>query len=92
MSLLLKVVAELVDPAMASFELGPCDLAESFQSRQSGMFSSKEKLGSCSAAPGPGSQTDTLVATMAETIDSAIIAGRESRHGAVISSCGSFSP
>ena len=36
MSLLLKVVAELVDPAMASLELGPCDMAESFQSRQSG--------------------------------------------------------
>jgi hypothetical protein len=28
MSLLLKVVAEALDPAMASFELGPCDLAE----------------------------------------------------------------
>jgi hypothetical protein len=26
MSLLLKVVAELIDPVMASFELGPCDL------------------------------------------------------------------
>jgi hypothetical protein len=28
MSLLLKVVAEIIDPVMASFELGPCDLAE----------------------------------------------------------------
>jgi len=28
MSLLLKVVAELIDPVMASFELGPCDMAE----------------------------------------------------------------
>jgi hypothetical protein len=28
MSLLLKVVAEVIDPVMASFELGPCDMAE----------------------------------------------------------------
>jgi hypothetical protein len=28
MSLLLKVVAEVIGPVMASFELGPCDLAE----------------------------------------------------------------
>jgi hypothetical protein len=27
MSLLLKVVAEVIDPVMASFELGPCDSA-----------------------------------------------------------------
>jgi hypothetical protein len=28
MSLLLKVVAEGIDPVMASFELGLCDMAE----------------------------------------------------------------
>jgi hypothetical protein len=28
MLLLLKVVAEVIDPVMASFELGPCDMAE----------------------------------------------------------------
>ena len=28
MSLLLKVVAEGIDPVMASFELGPCDIAQ----------------------------------------------------------------
>jgi hypothetical protein len=28
MSLLLKVVAEIIDPVMAPFEVGPCDLAE----------------------------------------------------------------
>jgi hypothetical protein len=29
MSLLLKVVAEVIDPVIASFELGPCDIAAS---------------------------------------------------------------
>jgi hypothetical protein len=29
MSLLLKVVAEVIDPVMASFELGPCDMTVS---------------------------------------------------------------
>ncbi len=28
MSLLLKVVAEVIDPVMASFVLGPCGMAE----------------------------------------------------------------
>ena len=28
MSLLLKVVAEVIDPVVAFFELGPCDMAE----------------------------------------------------------------
>jgi hypothetical protein len=28
MSLLSKVVAEVIDPVMASFELGSCDMAE----------------------------------------------------------------
>ncbi len=28
MSLLLKVVAEVIDSVLASFELGPCDIAE----------------------------------------------------------------